>query len=369
LITAPTSELPRRRYTHKCIVTGKPFSINGIHELLERFDDPLTAELLESNTQPVKQRGLFMSTTILVHPDTPDGNGKISADKDSSSDTFAPPIDAHDQWPIDRELLSSLPDTGRDFVTATLETNILSGRAARVIGKMRVRQQVFKQFWDGVINFSLSLTWEELWVAYQHRVKTVFDADSERILALHRHNEQAWQALIGELTNKAISYLTRFGFSPECACDRAAEMAQETCECALAHSYPCDVPLNYWLYTILKNKNLHVFSRSLDLLDRNPTVDSLDDLEERGVHISARSFTCTSDNHSAEDPSYSSAQMDAFIHAINQMQSEERRLVVAYTYFADMTDDEIAARLHKSKAVVHILRHRALKQLRTLIEE
>jgi DNA-directed RNA polymerase specialized sigma24 family protein len=34
-----------------------------------------------------------------------------------------------------------------------------------------------------------------------------------------------------------------------------------------------------------------------------------------------------------------------------------------------MTDDEIAVKMKKSKAVVHILRHRALKQLRVLVED
>jgi len=286
-----------------------------------------------------------------------------------SSDNPGSPVDESDSWMIDHGLLSSLSPAGCDFVAAVLETNAHSGRAARVIGKMRARRQVFMQFWDGEIAFSPDLTWAELWAAYQHRVLFVFKADSERILAWHHRGEQAWRTLMHELTGKAIRSLVRVGFSLECACDKAAEMAQETCERALAHAYPCDVPVDYWLYAILRNINLQVWTRSQDMLDRDPTISSLDELEDMGICIAARSFMCAAANHGATDPSHSSTQMDALIHAINQIQSMERRQVVAYTYFADMTDDEIAAHLHKSKAVVHILRHRALKQLRSLIEE
>jgi|GEM_PF-1419057 len=276
---------------------------------------------------------------------------------------------ASDAWEIDADLLAPLPVTAHQYVAAILDINAHSGRAARVMAKMRASRQIFTQFWDHAIAYAPTLTWEMLWLAYQHRVLVVFADDCERILALHHHSELAWQALAQQLTGKAIHLLMRAGVGMGCACDKATEIAQQACECALSHPYPCDVPLDYWLYTILKNVNLQVWTRSQDLLDRDPTMHSLDEMAEHGIGIAARAFMCAAANHGATDPAHSSAQMDALIDAINHMQSEERRLVVAYTYFADMTDDEIAARLHKSKAIVHILRHRALRQLRALIEE
>lgn len=282
---------------------------------------------------------------------------------------FSPVTDMPETWGVDEGLLAPLPAIDHQYIADVLDNNVHSGRAARVMTHMRTSRQIFMQFWDRAITYAPTLTWESLWLAYQHRVLVVFAQDSERILALSQHSETAWQALAQQLTSKAIHLLTRAGFGMGYACDKAIEMAQQACTCALAHTYPCDVPLDYWCYTILKNINLQVWTRSQDLLDRNPAMHSLEDMEERGVSVAARSFMCAAANHGAHDPAHSSAQMDALIHAINQMQSEERRLVVAYTYFADMTDDEIAARLHKSKAVVHILRHRALKQLHSLIEE
>lgn len=276
---------------------------------------------------------------------------------------------AVDSWVIDANLLAPLPAVAHQYIAATLEINAQSGRAARVMARMRASRQIFTQFWDQAIEYTPTLTWDTLWLAYQRRVLVVFAEESERILALHQHCGLAWQALVQQLTSKAIHLLMRAGVGMGYACDKAAEMAQQACACALAHTYPCDVPLDYWLYTILKNVNLQVWTRSQDLLDRDTAVYSLEDMEDRGVGIAARSFMCAAANRGAIDPAHSSAQMDALIHTIDQMQSEERRLVVAYTYFADMTDDEIAARLHKSKAVVHILRHRALRQLHSLIEE
>ncbi len=297
----------------------------------------------------------------------------VAVEGNEAAEWFGPtpdlPLITADPWMVDDNLLTSLPTTAREYVVATLHTNARSGRAARVIGKMRASRQIFTQFWDHAIEYAPALTWEMLWLAYQHRVLVVLADDRERILALYQHSELTWQALAQQLTGKAIHLLMRAGVGMGCACDKATEIAQQACECALSHTYPCDVPLDYWLYTILKNVNLQVWTRSQDLLDRDPTMHSLDEMAERGVGIAARAFMCAAANHGATDPAHGSAQMDALIDAINQMQSKERRLVVAYTYFADMTDDEIAARLHKSKAVVHILRHRALRQLRTLIEE
>lgn len=270
---------------------------------------------------------------------------------------------------IDAMLLQPLYPAERAYVSNTLETNVRSGRAGRVMEKMHASHAAFAQFWDGAIEFSPVLTHEELWSAYQHRVLLIFCADPVRILALHQHSAAAWQTLSQQLTGKALRLLTHAGFGAACACDKAAEMAQQTCTCLVAHAYPCDIPLDYWLYTILKNVILQALTRSQDLLDRDPTLHSLDDLEDRGVCVAAHSLMCAAANAGAGDPLHSSAQMDALIQAINRMPSAERRLVVAYSYFADMTDDEIAAKLKKSKAVVHILRHRALKQLRTLVEE
>lgn len=270
---------------------------------------------------------------------------------------------------IDAALLQPLSPAERAYVTTTLETNVRSGRAGRVMDKMHASHAAFAQFWDGAVEFSPALTGEELWVAYQHRVILIFCADRVRILALDQRSAEAWQALSQQLTGKALRLLTHAGFGAACACDKAAELAQQTCTCLVAHAYPCDIPLDYWLYTILKNVTLQALTRSQDLLDRDPAVRSLDDLEDRGVCVAAHSFMCAATNAGAGDPLHGSAQMDALIQAINRMPSAERRMVVAYSYFADMTDEEIAARLHKSKAVVHILRHRALKQLRSLIEE
>ena len=198
---------------------------------------------------------------------------------------------------IDAMLLQPLYPAERAYVSNTLETNVRSGRAGRVIEKMHASHAAFAQFWDGAIEFSPVLTHEELWSAYQHRVLLIFCADPVRILALHQHSAAAWQTLSQQLTGKALRLLTHAGFGAACACDKAAEMAQQTCTCLVAHAYPCDIPLDYWLYTILKNVILQALTRSQDLLDRDPTLHSLDDLEDRGVCVAAHSLMSVSYTH------------------------------------------------------------------------
>lgn len=270
---------------------------------------------------------------------------------------------------IDSHLWAALCNAECTYVTAVIQNNIQSGRAERVMDKMSANAQIFAQFENRQVAFSPNLTWEDLWIAYQHRVLAVFLADHVRIMALHSGSNLAWEVLSRQLVSKAQHLLTSAGYGMTAAYDTAAELAQQTCECMIANVYPCDIPLDYWFYTILKNATLHLLTRSQDLLDRAPCMHSLDDLEDRGVPVVARSLVCDATNAGVDDPSNRSGQMDALLDAIGRLQSKQRRTVVTYSYFADMTDDEIAAKMKKSKAVVHILRHRALKQLRILVED
>ena len=285
-----------------------------------------------------------------------------------SDDKTIPEPDGH-LYPIDSRFWTPLCTIERTYLAAVLKNNIQSGRVERVMSRMGASAQAFSQFENKQVAFSPDLTWEELWIAYQHRMLVIFLADHLRIMALHSGNDLEWEALSRQLVCKAQHLLTDAGYGMMSASDTAAELAQQTCECMVANVYPCDIPLDYWLYTILKNVTLHLLTRSQDLLDRAPCMHSLDDLEDRGVPVVARSLVCDAANASVDDPSYRSGQIDALIDAIGRLQSKQRRTVVTYSYFADMTDDEIAVKMKKSKAVVHILRHRALKQLRVLVED
>jgi RNA polymerase sigma factor (sigma-70 family) len=78
--------------------------------------------------------------------------------------------------------------------------------------------------------------------------------------------------------------------------------------------------------------------------------------------------TCTSSlAYSTARREQAYADASELIDAIEQMPSRQRRAVILYTYYEELSDEEIAHVIGKSRNAVQTLRHRALRQLRSLL--
>jgi DNA-directed RNA polymerase specialized sigma24 family protein len=161
------------------------------------------------------------------------------------------------------------------------------------------------------------------------------------------------------------------------AADKAAELAQQACVLIFRALYPCDVAFDAWSHTVLRNVVRAARSRSRDVLDRGPFVRSLDEWQEcaDGDEVGVAGMIAAAGEaglHGAtplDDGPGVGPDMPALIDAIRQMRSANRRAVLVYTYFLDLDDGEIAEKLGRNRDDVQVLRHRALRQLRSIVEQ
>jgi len=258
---------------------------------------------------------------------------------------------------VDEGLLTSLQQSDQAQVSHILTHNLRVGRAQRVMA----RTSGARSGEDDSDCHKL----DEFWRAYQIRVVQVYLQECERLHALATNDAETWSTLSRQLARSAYRMLVQKGVSSGFALDKSAEIAQQTCERVFVSVFPCDVAFDLWTHTILKNVVLQHLTRSQDLLDRQKFVNSLDDMNDRGI-----SYVATPINNyggasvSTRDIAIGAEEAQSLIEAIELMRSEERRAVIVYTYFSGLSDDEIASKLGRTKGVIQTLRHRALRQLR-----
>lgn len=250
-------------------------------------------------------------------------------------------------YALQRELASCLTDSEYARVCDILVRNVATQRAERVMA----------QYFAGTA---------DRWQKYQLRVIDTFYTEHAFYDALQQHSVDVWRALADQLTHTAQSLLLRNRVCLQYARDQAAEMSQQACERVFSAAYPWDIPFHLWANTILRNIFLQRYTRSHDLMDRQALIG--DDLELDETYEYTNSMLQVSP---VVNPMVGHRQSlvnaDDLIDAIEQMQSEQRRAVILYTYYEEFSDEEIAQALGKTRSAVHTLRHRALRQLRAFL--
>lgn len=265
------------------------------------------------------------------------------------------------------ELVGGLSKQHITQIAKIVSRNYISGRAHRVMGEtLSPASSLLEHPETAHIAPDLPM-----WIfSYLQKVISIYRQEAHRLHALAAGDLVAWETLSLWLVESAHYYLMRKGINHSAAAEMARDMAQQTCLRVYTSFFPCDVPFDTWVYVILKNQILQCFMRSRDLLDRQPYIESLDELQaELGDQPAATAIGHLLKQVGA--PTLPNIQgleeTDWLLTAIAQMPSAERRAVIIYTYFHAYSDEEIALTLGKSTGAVHTLRHRALKQLQTIL--
>ncbi len=261
-------------------------------------------------------------------------------------------------------------------ITKIISRNLTSGRAKRVVDKSGVGAPVSqtlvsgdKQAQSQTCSHKQQNAEPQPLVAYVDRVITTYLKEYSRVERLAVGDEAEWVQLHNRLANRAYYALLRRQISATRARDEAMEFAQEACYVIFNSLFPCDVPFDAWTAKILNNLILQRYTRSRDLIDRKP--QAVTSLDCPGYQ------TDTGDEFSLYDLLTDESSIVAFkqvevqdwlIRAIACLRSQAQQQVIIYTYFYDLSDEEIAKRIQKSKNAVQILRHRALKQLQKILE-
>jgi len=239
-------------------------------------------------------------------------------------------------------LASPLPEASSaadvERIMAIVIRNIASGRAARVMATS-----------SAAAGFSSPdlLPGDDLVVPLQRyidRVASFFFQERQRVDGLAAGEEAAWTQLQTTLTERAMHILARL---PASAAHDAADFAQETCAIIFEQTFPFDVPFDAWAALILRNQILARRTRSRDPSDRDPDLASLDQPKmDDFARVEVQEWLLT---------------------AIARLPTEPQRQVIIGSYFYEWSDEEIAARLSKTRQAVYNLRHRALCFLKKLL--
>ncbi len=203
----------------------------------------------------------------------------------------------------------------------------------------------------------------DLW-QYARRVATHYGCERSRVIDLALGDEAVWEQLRRRMLRQARRILqTQFGFDAPAALEQAADCVQEACAQILDGEYPWDVPLEAWVGRILINVILTRLGRSRDILDRSYFLflDSIDQYPHADSSI-----TWSTAGSSPLLPR--AAEEDAaLLSAVQQLTSEEQRMVILLGFFEGWRSDEIAAALDKSLQAIYSLRYRALDNLRKIL--
>jgi RNA polymerase sigma factor (sigma-70 family) len=152
------------------------------------------------------------------------------------------------------------------------------------------------------------------------------------------------------------------------AADDAHDFAQQACEIVYREPFPYDVSFDAWTTLILHNCIRQRDSRSRDLIDRDRRVISLD-LPDPRVEWNDFSLYDVLSDVSGLTPFERLEVQEWLLQAIGRLRSRVQQQVIINTYFDELSDEDIAQRLGKSKNNVQLLRHRALKRLKQILEK
>ncbi len=203
---------------------------------------------------------------------------------------------------------------------------------------------------------------------YADRVIACYLQEHHRVERLAAQHNGEWERLFEQLAIRAYHMLLRMQVPAARAAVESADFAQETCETIFGHPFPYDVSFDAWATRILKNHILRRYTRSRDLIDREPGTMSLDRPGQSEMENGFSLYDLLSDESSAS--AFERVEVrEWLIQTIAHLRSQAQQQVIIYTFFYELSDEEIAQRLGKTRNAVHILRHRALQRLKQILAQ
>jgi RNA polymerase sigma factor (sigma-70 family) len=201
---------------------------------------------------------------------------------------------------------------------------------------------------------------------YIDQVIACYLQEHQPVERLAAGDDAEWERLFEQLASRAYNILLRLQVPTAKAVGEAADFAQVSCEAIFSHPFPYDVPFEAWATRILKNQILQRYTRSQDLIDREPGTISLDRPGRGEVEDDFSLHDLLADESSAS--AFESIEVQEWlIQAIARLRSQAQQQVIIDTFFYELKDEEIARRLGKTRNAVHVLRHRALRRLTQIL--
>lgn len=201
---------------------------------------------------------------------------------------------------------------------------------------------------------------------YVDRVIEHYEREHERIHKLRAKDDEEWQMLFQQLLIRAYNKLLSFTISKGRAYSEAHDLAQEACEAIFRDTYPYDVAFDAWATKILNNRILRKYSRSSEPMDKPRLMQSIDEIAE-GDTGSRRVLWFIISSGESPDAFKRVEDRELVLQAIAQLRSQAQQQVIIRSFLLGESDEEIAAKLGKTKQAIYNLRHRALVRLKEIL--
>lgn len=256
------------------------------------------------------------------------------------------PADELEQLQLSRDALA-------DHIAKIVQQNLTSGRIERVMLKSGQHQ-------------TLSLP---VLQSYVDRVIETYLKESPRVTALLKNDEEAWTEFDQWLIKRTHSALRKL-FTSDASAPDPADFSQEACQVLIKKlpEYHYDASFEAWVTVILRNIILKRYMRSRDIIDRNPSVASLDRPIKSQSSEGASLWELLADSSQLATFEQVENRM-LIVDALKQLKSKAQQTVIIYTYFYQLPDAEIGQLLNKSPNNIAQLRFRALRNLRKILED
>ncbi len=202
---------------------------------------------------------------------------------------------------------------------------------------------------------------------YLLNVHDTFLTEHDRVDALLAGDAMAWNGWHSFLRRRARVNIRRYTWQTGRTWLDVDDVAQKASMEILAGHFPCDVPFEAWSSRLVSNLVHAAFRLSQDLHDHRSGVISLDAFRAKAMQggILSTSHELLPHQHRA----WQYAEIRMLVEdAVARIRSADRRTVVIDTFFTGLSDEEIAQHLDTTLSNVHVLRYRALRELRTILE-
>ncbi|HEY4691562.1 MAG TPA: sigma-70 family RNA polymerase sigma factor [Anaerolineae bacterium] len=240
----------------------------------------------------------------------------------------------------------------------------LAAQLAKIVWRNLHSGRVQRVFSRGEARAPIRLDWLE---EYVDRVIGYYLAEHERVERLADGDSAEWDRLQRLLYWRAYRMLQHWPLKGLTAEQDAVDYAQQTCISVYNATFPYDVSFDAWATLILHNHILKQYTRSTDVIDRNPLVESLDNSYDSHDSDSWRSPHDALADPESEAPFESVDTQEQIKWAIARLPSPSQQQVVTYTFLLGRSDEWISREMGRSRQSVYNLRHRAIQQLRQIL--
>jgi len=196
--------------------------------------------------------------------------------------------------------------------------------------------------------------------AYLERVISVWIIERQRWLAIKNHDPIVWNSLKETLCLGAKAALRRLGHQ---RLDSAEDYGNRAAERILKGRFTFDIPLDIWIATILKNEILDRPARKDLLHYSNISLSELVANEFSQATLMERQLA-DDHAHQFETQLADHDVLDKYLGRLAPMRAN----VIRGTYLDGLSPAQLAVQLGKTPSQIHTLHHRALRDLRALLE-